>query len=166
MAVIVGAMRYETGIAFPTAFILLNMVGFLGLGLIAYEKEYIKKTDWIICLIIFEIGLGISVWLSYTEKIEYLIAYNAGLALFFVMKNKNIMVPILSGLGKIGFIFFLCAEIPWIIMTNLVTINNLWTNILLHILKFVFSILISWMGTRFIEKPMLTWGKEVEKKLL
>ena len=161
-ATLVGLLRYLTRMPFPTAFFLLIAVAFIGMDL--YEET---GGGTVLRIIIFETGLFVAVFLSYsTEIIPYEIAYNVGILFFLWAKQKKWKCNVLSNLSHLGFPFFLCAEIPMYIVNSYVdfSISPL-MRILSWIVKFVLAIILSAVITTYIEKPLNKFGKRIEKKL-
>ena len=119
-AIILSLLRFFTNKPFPTAFFLLIAVGIIGvyIKLLDDSTERIKtKLGYLIpILVVFEFLLVVSAAFSYREEwIFYEIAYNLGILLFVLYKflniSKGFINKFFSELGKIGFTFFLGAEI-------------------------------------------------------
>jgi len=166
-AILTGYVRMKTGVNFPTALFLLMSIAYLGFFWKLCDEKRIPITTLLYCLLIFELGLEVSVVCSYTDTIlRYLISYNIGLLLFGVLKIKNIDCKWFKKIGNIGFTFFLGAEIPYSVMNKFVDFNaSITLNILGCILKFVFAILFAMIITKYVEKPMLNKAKTVEKDI-
>lgn len=158
-AIIVGGIRMLTGKPFPTAIFLLIMVGALG---------YIHKTEnsinrrILIKLLIFEFSLIIASIMSYGFKtLYYFIAYNIGFLLFYLFEKNNIYNTMLDKLGKLGFTFFLGADIPLQLIGLFLDVAN-WNPCCLFFIKFLFALIFAWIITNFVEDPMLRKGKQLE----
>lgn len=170
-AVIVGYVRHVTGTPFPTAYFLLMAVAFMGMYFnpeISRERgEENVFRNQIIRIFIFEFGLLISAWLSYgSQVIAYMIAYNIGIVLFLVFNGTEIEFGLLEKLSELGFAFFLCAGIPMIIIERFVDISaSISLLVFGWIIKFIMALFLSKLITKYIEKPILAWGKSIEKKI-
>ncbi|MCC8195510.1 MAG: acyltransferase family protein [Ruminococcus sp.] len=167
LAVVVGALRYSTGMPFPTAFFLLIAVAILGVNYTDYEKGIITLTGMILLVVEFEVGLAVAVALSYTDMIfEYLFAYNVGLLLFFVAERFSIHNEFFIKLGEIGFAFFLGAGIPYELLTKFITFDtSLAMQIVGCIIKFVLAYMFAYVLTKYLEKPILSQAKKLENRL-
>lgn len=159
-AIALGILRNFTGKPFPTAFFLLQLVGLIGFQ---WKNNSELPKSYVVA---FEIILVIASYLSYGEKvIWYFIAYNIGGLLFWLFLNKNLTSKPLDSLGSLGFTFFLGAGIPMLILEKF-HINTYQVNDCLHfIISFVLTLLLSYVITRWIETPLLAWGKQLESKL-
>ena len=160
-AVVCGYLRFHFLKPFPTAIFLMTCMGIFGFH---YHKYGFCKKN-IFNLILFEITLAISAYLSYQDKILfYEIAYNGAFLLFFLFSVKNIGMGIFDKLGQLGFTFFLGAGIPsalWIYAFPSLKLNFG----LFFIIHFVLCILFSWFVTKFIENPIIQRAKELEKRI-
>lgn len=160
-ALALGLVRYITGKPFPTAFFLLQLVGIIGY----YWKKQATIPLRLIC--IFELVLVIASFLSYGDKvIWYFIAYNIGGLLFGLFMAKNVYSKALENLGALGFTFFLGAGIPTLILRKFgIYLDEI--NPYLHfVISFCLTLLLSYFVTRWIENPLLTWGKKIENEKL
>lgn len=170
LSVITGVLRYKTGLPLPTAFFLLISMSFLGIYLNLYFKKQLSKKDFLTLTIIYFIFLIPSVILSYRETwISYIIAYAVGFATVYVFGNKNYNITMFESLGKIGFTFFLGADIIYsyiyIYMKHFYDIEqSIPLTILCCLIKFLSAILFAFIVTKFIEKPLLKWSKKIEKQ--
>lgn len=171
LSIIVGYVRYRTGIPFPTAYFLLMAVAFLGLNFRkimlggGYQKYELR--NGIIRILVFEFGLFIAAWLSYGNEVSsYIIAYNVGLVLFLLFYSKRWELKPYVFLSYLGFPFFLCPEIPMAVVESFVDFSISFPMMVAGwVVKFVLSLALALLITKFIEKPLLVWGKEIEKKL-
>ena len=159
----IAALRYWTGKPFPTALCLLMCVGIIG--------YCFKQRGWnksiVRMIVLFEMTLIIASALSYGEKVYwYFIAYNLGFAAFFLFERYNVGMKAFDKLGELGFTFFLGASIPIYIIRLIVPDVMNWNCYLFCSIKFVLAVALSYFITRWCEKPLLTWGKRVEKSLL
>ena len=158
----IGALRYWTGKPFPAALCLLMCVGLIG--------YMFKQRGWnkvlVRLIVIFEVTLIIASTLSYGEKVYwYFIAYNLGFAAFFLFERYNFGIKAFDKLGELGFTFFLGADIPMLLL-GLCCSGIADGNCYIYCaLKFIFAIAFSYVITRCCEKPLLAWGKGVEKSL-
>lgn len=153
-------LRFFTGLHFPTAIFLLLQEGLLGC-MIQQNCGLSKKPR--IYLLVFEITLIISTLLSYplALAIEYIIAYNIGIALFVLFMDKNICSIVLKWIGTLGFTMFLGDIIPVVVINRIVPAMRhlpIAPTILYH---FIAAILFSYIITKFIEQPLLKWGKRI-----
>ena len=155
----IGALRYWTGKPFPTALCLLMCVGLIGYMFMqrGWNKALVRM------IAIFEVTLIIASALSYGEKVYwYFIAYNLGFAAFFLLERYNIVIKAFDKLGELGFTFFLGASIP-IYLIRLIEPDVV--NLNYHVfctIQFVLAVALSYVITRWCEKPLLAWGKRVE----
>ena len=158
----IGALRYCTGKPFPTALCLLMCVGLIG--------YMFKQRGWdksiIRLIVMFEVTLLIASALSYGEKVYwYFIAYNLGFAAFFLFERYNVGMKAFDKLGELGFTFFLGADIPMLLL-GLCCSGIADGNCYIYCaMKFILAIAFSYVITRCCEKPLLAWGKGVEKSL-
>ena len=158
----IGALRYWTGKPFPTALCLLMCVGLIG--------YMFKQRGWdksiIRLIVMFEVTLIIASALSYGEKVYwYFIAYNLGFAAFFLFKRYNVGIKAFDKLGELGFTFFLGASIPIYIIRWIEPDVMNWNCYVFCSIKFVLAVALSYVITIWCEKPLLAWGKGVEKSL-
>ncbi len=160
-AIVLGILRYATGKPFPTAFFLLQLVGIIGF---LWKKQEALPLKYIVS---FEIVLVVASLLSYGEKvIWYFVAYNIGGLLFGLFMNKNLYSKVLDKFGSFGFTFFLGAEIPTLMLGKF-GINLDGINPYLHfVISFCLTLLLSYFITKWIENPLLSWGKKIEPKLI
>lgn len=158
----IGALRYWTGKPFPTALCLLMSVGLIGYML--QQRGWNKALVRMIA--IFEVTLIIASALSYGEKVYwYFIAYNLGFAALFLFERYNIGVKAFDKLGELGFTFFLGADIPIYIIRLIEPDVVNWNCYLFCTVKFILAVALSYVITRWCEKPLLAWGKRIEKLL-
>lgn len=161
---VLGTLRYVTGIPFPTAICLLIIVGLLGY---IYKESNCQLTKMLWRnILLFEVTLVVASYLSYGEKvIWYVIAYDLAFLCFYLFEKRNIKLPAFEKFGKLGFTFFLGADIP-ILFSKLFfpAIENLNCYGYL-LLKFHLAIPFSYIITYYVERPLLEWGKRMESKL-
>ncbi len=155
----------RTGNPFPTALCLLMCVGLIGYMQkkcrVIADKTLIKK------IVVFEFILAIASTLSYAEKVYwYLIAYNLGFAAYFVFQRFDLRCKPFEKLGELGFTFFLGAGIPMSFISKFYTDIHNWNCYVVSITQFILAIIFSYMITRWCEKPLLAWGKRIEKQLV
>ena len=136
-------------------------------GLIGYM---FKQRGWdksiIRLIVMFEVTLIIASALSYGEKVYwYFIAYNLGFAAFFLFERFNVGIKAFDKLGELGFTFFLGASIPIYIIRWIEPDVMNWNCYVFCSIKFVLAVALSYVITRWCEKPLLAWGKGVEKSL-
>lgn len=162
-AIMCGFGRFMSGKPLPTAIFLMSAVGCMGyIFKNAGEKyEALKKY-----ILIFEITLAVASYLSYDMKfLLYLLSYNTAFVLFYFFRKYNISSTLLIFLGFCGFTFFLGSDIPIkIIKIFYPTIIDL-SPIIFVLIKFIFAIPFAWAITKYIENPLLKWGKSVETTL-
>ena len=170
-ALSLATARALTNKPFPVAFFLLLSVSILGIYIWYIDDCHKSVRSLIIMLSIFEVGMIISVWLAYHEQFfSYVIAYNLGLLLFLFFKYFNHYEGFfffgLIKLGNIGFCFFLGADIPYNILKNIYNFNENYGTIILEcFLRFILTIIMATLITKFLEKPMLNWGKKMESEI-
>ena len=157
-------LRFFTGLHFPTAILLLLQEGLLGC-MIQQNNGFSKKPK--VYLLIFEVTLIISTLLSYplALAIEYIIAYNVGIGLFVLFMKEDFSSKGLKWIGTLGFTMFLGDIIPVIVINRIVPAMRdlpIAPTILYH---FIAAILFSYIITKFIEQPLLKWGKRVERNV-
>ena len=153
-------LRFFTGISFPTAIFLLLLEGLLGC-MIEQNNGFSRKPK--IYFLIFEVTLIISTLQSYPFALafEYIIAYNIGFGLFILFMKKKIHSKGLRWIGTLGFTMFLGDTIPIFAINKIVpTMKDLpiVPTILYH---FIAAILFSYLITKFVEQPLLKWGKKM-----
>jgi len=159
--VIIAMMRYLTGKPFPTALCLLMNVGLLGFMDKTEDNKYVLHK---IC--IYEILLIVCAYLSYGDRVvAYFIAYNLGFATYYLFKKKNIHIKTFDVLGEQGFTFFLGAAIPMIALAYVFPSIVDWDWYYYAILQFVLTFIFSYVLTRWCERPLLAWGKRMEKMM-
>lgn len=159
--VFIAILRYMTGKPFPTALCLLMNVGLLG-----FMDKTMEKKRLLGKYFVYETLLIVCAYLSYGDRvIAYFIAYNLGFAIYYIFKHKNLHIKAFDILGEQGFTFFLGASIPIVALTKIFpTIANIdWYYY--AILQFALTFLFSYILTRWCERPLLVWGKKIEKKL-
>lgn len=163
-SVLLSFLRYCFGIAFPTAFCLLSSVGVMGWMYNENGKENIRSM--IKYLIIYNFTLIISSCWSYGDKaFLYILSYNIGILTFYLFHTANIIFSPLIKLNNIGFAFFLCAAIPLKLIERHYYSSDWYYVYLVAVLQFISSILIAYILTRYLEKPILSWGRKKEKSL-
>lgn len=159
--VLIAILRYMTGKPFPTALCLLMNVGLLGF------MDKTKSGKDILCKVcIYEVLLIVCAYLSYGDRVvAYFIAYNLGFATYYLFKHKNLHAKVFDILGEQGFTFFLGAAIPIVALTKAIpSIANLeWYYY--AALQFALTFMFSYVLTQWCEKPLLTWGKKMERLL-
>ena len=164
-SIISGILRHTTGIPFPTAFALLLMVSFLGLSYFSFQHGRIKKKTFFIQILVFEVFLLVSTFLSYENWLSYLIAYNSGFIVFFLARKANLKIKAFIELGKIGFPFFLGASTPFILLQRITGKSFDQSTLYIIAVQFILALTYAYIITRFIEKPILKWGKTIEATL-
>lgn len=83
---------------------------------------------------------------------------------FWMFKRYDIRAACLEKLGELGFTFFLGAGIPMMLLGNFIDLGDM--NVCLEVIvKFVLALALSWVVTKYVEKPLLAKGKEWEKKI-
>ena len=153
----ISYLRYHTNIPFPTAFVLLILVGYIGIDFRYNDSTYALKH-----LTLFEITLVISVCLSYSDMAgDYFFAYNLAIVIFFLFMKYGWNFYYMTLLSKIGFSFFLGSDIAYDFVLMLPGSSG-YSLIMVCLLKFLFSICIAWAMTTFIEKPLNQWEKRAE----
>ena len=165
LSVATGFARYKTQMPFPTAFFLLQGVAYLGIYYKEMKKGLIGISGLKKMFIIFEVGFIIAAGLSYENALSYFIAYNIGFILFYYYHHFNINSWLSIEIGKIGFTLFLGAEIPFYFVLGYLeteSILGLWMEVFL---KFVLAVVFAYLITRYVEKPILRYGKCLERKI-
>ena len=158
---LIAVLRFITNKPFPTALCLLMCVGLLG-----YMNKQGDRRKLVAKIIIFEILLVVCSYLSYGDRVVfYFIAYNLGFVTYYVFKHWNISIRAFDILGEQGFTFFLGACIPITACTKLFPSIANWEWYYYVPLQFVSTFIFSYFLTKFCEKPMLKFGKEIEKKI-
>lgn len=161
-----GYLRYATGKPIPTAFPLLFLVALLGIEFFIQENGKKQKADSMCCLVIFEAVLIMSTKLSYDNWLYYVVAYNIGIVLFVFMRKREWKSKLLIMLGEIGFPFFLCFDIIFSIMVRFgVCEENQYMSVSACIIHFVLSLAFAVIVTKWVEKPILRYGKALERKM-
>ena len=161
-----GYLRYITGKPIPTAFPLLFLVALLGIEFFIQENDKIQKMDIMCCLGVFEAVLIVSTKLSYDNWLYYVIAYNIGIVLFVFMSKQEWKSKLLIKLGEIGFPFFLCFDIIFSIMSRWeLCEENQYMSPIACVIHFVLSLIFAVIVTKWIEKPILRYGKALERKM-
>ena len=162
LSVVVGFLRGYTGKELPVAIFLMNSVAMLGLF---YKMNGGLKGVWI-SLVMFEITLFSTTILGYSDKwILYVLSYNVALLLFYFFEKQNVNNISLEKLGELGFTFFLGAGIPISLIFIVFPEFEGYTPWIIVLVKFLTTIPFAWLVTKYIEKPILNFGKEFEKKL-
>lgn len=162
--IFISFIRFSTGINLPTAFGLLTGVGII--GWIYKDLNSQREATILWYILVFNISLIISAILSYQDRaFLYIISYNLAFVVFYIFKRLNLNNVLLTKLSNIGFTFFLCSVIPFKLCERYLYPDGDSNGIVLTILQFVLSICIANIITSYIEKPLLQWGKKVEKYL-
>ena len=160
-------LRYITGKPIPTAFPLLFLVALLGIEYFFQVNDKMQKTNIMCCLGVFETVLIVSTKLSYDNWLYYVIAYNIGIGLFVFMSKQEWKSKLLIKLGEIGFSFFLCFDIIFSIMFRLgLCEENQYMSPIACVIHFVLSLVFAVIVTKWIEKPILRYGKALETKMV
>lgn len=163
-SLLIAVVRYLTEKPFPTALCLLICVGLI--GFMQKDSKGIFDKSFIIKLIVFEVILVSASALSYGEKVYwYFIAYNLSFAVYFLFQNYNISIRVFEKLGELGFTFFLGANIPMNLLKIFVPDLYDWNCYLLAVTQFLLAIVFSYLITKYCEKPLLSWGKQLEVRL-
>lgn len=150
IAIILAILRMIFQKPFPVALALLIIIAFLG---VIYR--YDKTRNFIKYLILFEIILLISVSIAYSNSSSYFIAYNLGIVFFIIADYKNINFTLANKLGDISFTFFLGGDISAKIIYLFIERDYMMNNIVIFcILQFVVNILLAFIVTKYIEKPL------------
>lgn len=164
-SIAIGTLRYMTGKPFLTALCLLMCVGLI--GYMQKQSNQLLNKDLIRNVLLFEVTLVIASALSYGDKVYwYFIAYNLAFVVYFLFQKYNWTFRPFEQLGELGFTFFLGASIPIkLIALFYPTISDLncWV---FALVKFVLAVAFSYVITTWGEKPLLAWGKRVEKNLV
>lgn len=159
-AIVCGFLRYYFQKPFPTAIFLMSCMGFL--GYFYHKHRFCTKN--LHKLVIFEIVLAISGYLSYQQMLLfYEVAYNGAFLLFFIFSQRNLSITIFNKLGKLGFTFFLGAGIPGVALSYTFPILKS-HSVIFIITHFALCIIFSYLVTRFIEEPIIQSSKQLEKK--
>lgn len=158
---VIAILRFVTNKPFPTALCLLMCVGLLG-----YLNRQGSRKGLIPKFLIFEILLVVCSYLSYGDRVFfYFIAYNLGFITYYVFKHRNVSIRALDILGEQGFTFFLGAGIPITACAKLFPDIAKWEWFYYVSLQFVLTFIFSYILTRLIEKPLLQYGKDAERKI-
>jgi peptidoglycan/LPS O-acetylase OafA/YrhL len=164
-SLLVGVVRYMTGKPFPTALCLLQSVGLLGYMHKSLESKWSRK--YVRCILVFEITLIIASFLSYGNKVLfYFIAYNIGFIAFYLFEKYDISIRLWDELGKLGFTFFLGAAIPMGLISKIIPSVSSMDVILYSAVQLILAIAFSYVVTTYCEKPLLNWGKNLERKMI
>lgn len=161
-SLLLSILRFLTDRPFPTALCLLLCVGIIGfmVGKDRPTSILIRK------IVTFEILLVICSWISYEEKaIFYIISYNLGFMVYYSFKRWSLHLRLFDILGKLGFTFFLGAEIPTALITKVFPVISTWKWYNYAIMQFMLAFLFSYILTRWCETPLLKYGKQLEAKL-
>lgn len=160
-SMVIGTLRFFTGMPFPTALCLLMCVGLIGymqnkaVGIA--DKRLISK------IVLFEVTLVVASALSYGDRVYwYFIAYNLGFTAYLLFQRFNISIKIFDKLGELGFTFFLGAGIPMVFLGLFVDDLSHLNCYLYCIITFILALLFSYIITRWCEKPLLEWAKRIE----
>lgn len=156
----IAALRFFTGKPFPTALCLLMCVGLLG-----FLDRQVDKKALVSKVCIFEVLLVISSYLSYGNRVlYYFIAYNLGFVVYYIFKRWNVAIKAFDVLGEQGFTFFLGAFIPITVCAKLFPAIDALDWYYYVSLQFFLTFIFSFILTKYCEKPMLRYCKEIEKK--
>ena len=152
-------LRFFTRFPLPTAIFLLLQEGLLGclIQLDGGFSDRVKKY-----LVIFEASLLTAALLSYPTAlaIEYIIAYNIGIGLFWAFMEKDIRSRVTTWFGTLGFTMFLGDIIPLIVIYRTFPVMRHLPVIPRILLHFVAAVLFSYLITKFVEQPLLRWGNK------
>ena len=161
-ALLMGVLRMATGKSFPTAFCLLQLVGLLGW---TYRKNGMMSREMHVRMMVFELVIVAAAYMSYGDKaVFYFMAYNIGIAMFWLFSQFDLHCGALDRLGTIGFTFFLGAGIPMAILGRFMDVSSI--NVFVEVLiKFVLALAMSWIVSKYVETPMLKWGKTKENTI-
>lgn len=157
----IGYLRFFSGKPFPTALCLLICVGLIGFMQKKSGSVFGKR---LACKLgLFEVSLVVASALSYEDRVYwYFIAYNLGFLLYFTFQKYNLSFKPFDKLGELGFTFFLGASIPIYCLEyfypDIMEINCF----VFALIQFVLAIVLSYIITRWCEKPLLAWGKRME----
>lgn len=164
LSVITSIGRWYTGKALPTAIFLMSLVGMI--GFLYNRNGSFTKTIWKY-LFSFEVVLLTSVILSYgSHKFPYyIIAYNTAFILFYIYRHFNLNLYLSKKLGEQGFTFFLGAGIPLFFFQLFTETLSSWGPFVIYILHFSSAYVLAYVVTKYVESPLLKWGKKIEHKL-
>lgn len=163
-SLIASFCRFFLDYPMPTAFGLLSGVSIL--GWMYKEKQGSSPCSIVYYLLLYNVVLAVSTYWSYADMASmYFLSYNLGLAIFFVFQKLNISSLILQKLSEIGFTFFLGAAIPLKIVEKHFMPQDGMNSYLLAFIQILLITILSYAITRYIEEPLLVWGKNVEKRL-
>lgn len=141
---------------------LLQMIGLI--GCISKKENKALSPKELRYIMIFELTLAIAAPLSYPNWWAYLVAYNIGILLFYIFKNFNLANHYASSFSRVGFTFFLGAQIPIYAITLICPNVASLPFCVIVLLPFLSTLLFAWLMTRYIEEPLLKWGKMVMKE--
>lgn len=158
-AILCATARYLKGLPFPTALFLLQLTGII--GCISKQEDKSFSLLELKYFVVFEISLFISTLLSYDNWPSYILAYNLGCLCFYLFKNYQLCNKLVSDFSDLGFTFFLGAGIPITILTSLIPSISLLPIFAKIIIQFFSTLVFAWLMTRFVEDPMLRWGKRI-----
>lgn len=88
-----------------------------------------------------------------------------GGAIFALFRKYNLRITLLEFFGRIGFTFFLGAGIPMMVLGMLAPHISKFSPVEDAIIRLILTIPFSWLITRYMEQPLLKWGKRMEKKI-
>lgn len=160
---LLGIGRFLTGFQLPTAFFLLSALGVLSFIWQSHQACF-KSIKY--QLYIYEVVLVVAAVLSYGDKaVWYFVAYNLGGAIFVLFRKYNLRITLLEFFGRIGFTFFLGAGIPMMVLSILAPNLDKFSPVEDAIIRLILTIPFSWLITRYMEQPLLRWGKRIEKKI-
>lgn len=159
----VAVMRHFSGKPLPTAFGLLILLAIIGIK----YNECGKISGVVRYLAFFAATFLPSVILSYKdEAVGYIAAYAAGIALFAAAEKTGFSAEAMNKLGSVGFSFFLAADIPHIILEEFIDTEASTLKLVVFIaVKLAASLVLAYLLTRFVEKPMLKKAKDIEVAL-
>lgn len=162
-AVLCGAGRYLIAKPLPTAIFLMSAVGCMGY---VFKNEGERYGAIKIHLLVFEFTLAIASYLSYGMSfLLYLLAYNSAFALFYLFRRYEVNSRAMIFLGATGFTFFLAPDIPLKVIALFASDIKTIEPSLYVLLKFLTAIPFAWAVTKFIETPLLKWGKKIESRI-
>lgn len=156
-SIICAVARYLLGLPFPTALFLLQMIGLI--GCISKSKGEKFSRQELRAIIVFEMVLAVSTPLSYGNWPFYIVAYNIGIAIFYLFKNWELHNVLLSSFSTVGFTFFLGADIPIDALLRIFPEIASTDLMVWVVIKFFSALLFAFLMTKYVEEPLLRWGK-------
>lgn len=79
-----------------------------------------------------------------------------------MFERYNIGIKAFDKLGELGFTFFLGADIPMLLLRLCSTGLTYGNCYIYSSIKFILAVALSYVITRWCEKPLLAWGKRIE----